>query len=113
MDSTRAASAEFSTFQRPTCHEYQTSLFSTWLALYSEQLLLRQLTLLGKVAHIQAASPLKRDTLVPGTLQAQVARSVRRIGRPRQNWTEELLKIGTERLGVERLRARKGDGEMH
>jgi len=79
----------------------------------SEQLLLRQLTLLGKVAHIQEASPLKRDTLVPGTLQAQVARSVRRIGQPCQNWTEELLKIGTERLGVERLRARKGDGEMH
>jgi hypothetical protein len=78
----------------------------------SEQLLLRQLTLLGKVAHSPEASPLKRDTFVPGTLLPQVGRSVRRIGRPRQNWTEELMKQGTTKLGEQKFKTLLADTSL-
>ena len=69
----------------------------------SEQLLKQQLLLLGKVAHSPDDGPLRRDTFVPGSLQPQIGRFVRRVGRPRQNWTSELLRIGSLRVGAKRF----------
>jgi hypothetical protein len=71
----------------------------------SDQLLLSQLTLLGKVARSPDGGPLKRDTFVPGTLRPQVGSTLRRVGRPRQTWTEELLKAGEAKLGAQKLHA--------
>ena len=59
--------------------------------------------LLNKVAHSPADGPLRRDTFIPGTLHPQIGRYVRRVGRPRQNWTEQLMREGQARLGAARF----------
>ena len=69
----------------------------------SDQLLLGQLTLFGKVARSPEGSLLRRDTFIPQTLRPHVGSLVRRIGRPRQTWTEELLKVATTKLGAASL----------
>ena len=67
----------------------------------SEQLLKQQLSLLGKVARSPDDGPLRRDTFAPGDLlQPQIGRYVRRRGRPRQDWTNQLMRTGTSRLGA-------------
>ena len=68
---------------------------------FSDQLVGRQLQLLGKVAHSPDESRERRDTFIPGTLQPQIGRYVRRVGRPRQDWTNQLLRIGCDRMGRE------------
>ena len=68
---------------------------------FSDQLMGRQLQLLGKVARSLDESPERRDTFTPGTLQPQIGSNVRRVGRPRQDWTNQLLKVGCERMGRE------------
>ena len=67
---------------------------------FSEQLLFRQLALLGKVARSPTENPLRKDTFVPGSVTPQIGRTMRRVGRPRQNWTEMLMKVGEARLGA-------------
>ena len=70
---------------------------------FSEQLLRTQLVLLGKVARSPDGDPLRVDTFVAGTVNPQIGRYVRRLGRPRQDWTTELMKVGSSRLGSSRF----------
>ena len=65
----------------------------------SEQVLLRQLLLMGKVVNSIAGSAIRRDVFIGRTLQTQVGRYVRRVGRPRQEWSTEVLKVGASRFG--------------
>ena len=65
----------------------------------SQQLLQQQLVLLGRVARAPVGDPLRRDTFVGQTLKPAVNQYVRRIGRPCQNWTEDLIKQGASLWG--------------
>ena len=66
----------------------------------TEQLLKHQLCLLHKAANTDAGSPLRRDTFVDASLNPQVGRFVRRVGRPRLDWTNQLLQEGSNRMGI-------------
>ena len=70
---------------------------------FSEQLLQTQLVLLGKVARSPDNDPLRQDTFAPGTVRPQIGRYVQRVGRTRQHWTGELIKIGPARMGATRF----------
>ena len=70
---------------------------------FSEQLLKAQLVLLGKAARRPDGDPLRVDTFAAGAVIPQVGRYVRRIGRPRQDWTTELMKVGSSRMGSSRF----------
>ena len=59
--------------------------------------------LLRKVAVQNADHPLRVDTFQGDTLNPQIGRYVRRIGRPRQDWTTQLLREGRMRVGVQRF----------
>ena len=61
--------------------------------------------LLNKAAHSPGEGLLRRDTFIPGTLQLQIGRYVRRVGRPRQNLTEQFLREGAARLGGAKFRS--------
>jgi hypothetical protein len=68
----------------------------------SERILQKQLQLLGRAAMSQTKSPLRRDVFVGDGLQPQIGRYVRRIGRPRQDWTSQLILEADKRLGRQR-----------
>ena len=70
---------------------------------FSQQLLRFQLVLLGKVARSPDDDPRRIDTFIPGTVDPQIGRYVRRVGRPRQDWTAELMKVGTAKIGATRF----------
>ena len=71
----------------------------------SEQLLERQLQLFGRVALSPASDPRRLDTFAPeaGSITPQIGRFVRRVGRPRQDWTNQLLEEGRKRMGCQTL----------
>ena len=50
---------------------------------FSEQLIHKQLALLGKVARSPDDSLLRRDTFIPGGMRPQIGNTMRRVGRPR------------------------------
>ena len=60
----------------------------------TQQLLHKQLVLLGHVARSPLGDPLRRDTFVEDTLKPIVAHFIRKVCQPAQNWTEELLRHG-------------------
>ena len=66
---------------------------------FSQQLLKHQLQLLRKTALTEAGDPLRKDTFIDSTLIPQIGRFVRRVGRPRQDWTSQVLREGRERFG--------------
>jgi len=70
---------------------------------FSDQLLKQQLVLLGKVALAPDGSPLRNNTFAHGTLIPQIGRFIRKVGRPRQNWTSQLVQEGISRLGYTRF----------
>ena len=70
---------------------------------FSEHLLQDQLALLRKAAASPAPSPMRTNTFVDDTLTPQIGRFVRRIGRPRQDWTSQLLREGAQRFGCNRF----------
>jgi len=72
---------------------------------FGDQLLQRQMIFLGKVARSPGSEPLRRDTFIPSTVQPQLGRFLGRIGRPRQDWTRELLKLGAARMGDAKFNA--------
>jgi hypothetical protein len=79
---------------------------------FTEQLRQRQLILLGKVARSSAEGPLRRDTFIPGSILPVIGSTVRRVGRPRQDWTTELLKVCENKLGRPQLQQLLSDGRQ-
>ena len=65
----------------------------------SEQILFRQLVLLGKIARAPPDSLLRRCVFIDDSLLPQVGRFVRRVGRPRLDWTTEVMKAGAIKFG--------------
>ena len=65
----------------------------------SEQLLHRQLLIIGRAARAPVDHPIRLDTFVGDGLAPQVGRFVRKVGRPRQEWTTEVLKAGSRKFG--------------
>jgi hypothetical protein len=59
----------------------------------SEQLLLQQLCLFGKAARASEGSPMRVDTFRAGGIKPVIGHFIRKRGRPRQDWTNELLKV--------------------
>jgi len=70
---------------------------------FSEQLLKQQLLMFGKVALAPPGSHLRMNCFVDDGLSPQIGRFVLKVGRPRQNWTSELLKEGIARFGSNTL----------
>jgi len=71
----------------------------------------QQLMQLGKVLRAPQESALHHTSLIPGTLQPSTARYVRRVGRPRKEWTSAVLAAAYKRkLGGERLEELAQDG---
>ena len=52
----------------------------------------QKLNLLGVVARSLANSPSRRNTSMSDTLQPTVSHYIWKVGRPRANWTESVLK---------------------
>ena len=71
---------------------------------FSQRLLGYQLQLLRKVAVQTADHPLRADTFEGDTLNSQIGICIRRVGRPRQECTTELLREGRSRMGVQRFK---------
>ena len=63
------------------------------------QLLHQQILLLGRVGREPEGSPMRRHTLVGSTARPQIGRYVRRVGRPRQDWTNMVLTEAARRAG--------------
>ena len=68
------------------------------VTLFSQQVLRHQLSLLRKVALAEPGDPLRKDTFIGSTLIPQIGCFIRRVGRPRQDWTTQLLREGRERF---------------
>ena len=81
----------------------QTVLEKAGQAPFTEQLLYRQFVLLGKIARSPLNSPLRRDTFVGASVSPMIGHFIRIVGRPRQDWTNYLLKEGATRLGHEKF----------
>ncbi len=58
----------------------------------SRQLLKQQLLLFGRIARAQEGDPTRSLTFVPGCLEPATGRYVRRVGRPRNEWSVMLRK---------------------
>ena len=65
----------------------------------TEQLTEQQLMLMRRVGRSPAGSPLRRNTLVGGTANPVIGSFIRRVGRPRQDWTTQVLSEATRRCG--------------
>jgi hypothetical protein len=70
---------------------------------FSDQLLKQQLLMFGKVALAPPDSHLRMNCFIDDTVSLQIGRFVLKVGRPRQNWTSELLKEGIARFGLIRI----------
>ena len=66
---------------------------------FSQQVLNHQLCLLRKVALTEVGHPLRTDIFFDQSLIPQIGRFIRRVGRPRQDWTTQLLQEGAKRFG--------------
>ena len=58
-----------------------------------------QLQLLGQVITDEKKKVLKEVTFHEGSLESETSAFVRRVGRPRQNWTEQLILIMKQAAG--------------
>ena len=76
---------------------------------FTQKLLQRQLVLLGKAAHSNADHPLRRDTFGRDGCIPLVGRFVRRIGRPRQDWTSQVLAEAQRLFGCRRCQTLLAD----
>jgi hypothetical protein len=80
----------------------------------TEQLLHRQLVLLGKAARSPADSLLRSCVFIDDGLCPQVGRFVRRVGRPRLDWVSQVMQAGANKFGslrtFEGLLSDKGEG---
>ena len=69
------------------------------MTLFSQQVMRHQFSLLRKVALAEPGDPSRKDTFIDSILIPQIGRVIRRVGRPRQDWTTQLLREGRERFG--------------
>ena len=76
---------------------------------FTTQLLQRQLLLLGKGAHSAADHPLRRDTFGDVGVVPLIGTFVRRVGRPRQDWTSQVLAAAQRIMGYSRCQLLLGD----
>ena len=65
----------------------------------SEQVLKRQLLMLHRVASSPAGSPLRLNTFAEDGQLPLIGSYIRRVGRPRHDWTNQVLNEGARRLG--------------
>jgi len=65
----------------------------------TQQLAKQQLNLLGTVARSAAGSPLRRNTFMGDSFQPTICHYIRKVGRPRINWTESVLEEGAAQFG--------------
>ena len=65
----------------------------------SEQVMQRQLMLLRRVGRSDGGSLLRRNTLTGGSAKPVVGSFVRRVGRPRLDWTTQVLEVASLRAG--------------
>ena len=70
---------------------------------FSDTLLKQQLLFFGKVALAPSGSHLRMNCLIDDSLTPQIGRFVLKVGRPRQIWTNELLKQDYSRIGSDTL----------
>ena len=75
----------------------------------SQQLSYRQLALLGTVARSSPEGCLRRSTFVNSTTSPQIGRYIRRVGRPRQAWTTQVMKEGVRLFGEVQFERMLGD----
>ena len=66
---------------------------------FSDTLLKQQLLFFGKVALAPSGSHLRMNCFIDDSLTPQIGRFVLKVGRPRQTWTNELLKQAYSRFG--------------
>ena len=66
---------------------------------FSQQVLVHQIHLLRKAALAEPGHPLRKDCFYGSTLSPQIGTFIRRVGRPRQEWTSQLLREGEQRFG--------------
>ena len=69
------------------------------MAPLSKQRLHKQILFLGKVARAPGDAGIRKDVFMKASLRPRVGSAVRRIGRPRQDWTTEFVKIATDSYG--------------
>ena len=79
---------------------------------FSDQLLQQQLMLFGEAALAPEGSPVRSNTFLDGALMPQIGRFVRKVGRPRHNWTSQLIQEGTTRFGYNRFSTLLQDGSQ-
>ena len=69
----------------------------------TEQMLRHQLTLLSRVGRSPANDPLRRNCLAKGSANPMIGAYVRRVGRPRHDWTTQFLEEATKMFAVAQL----------
>ena len=65
----------------------------------STELVRQQLLLYGKVARLRGDDLMREVALCPGSLRPATDRYVRKVGRPRLDWTTEVGKLALEAAG--------------
>ena len=65
----------------------------------TEQILHQQLVLLGKAARSPANALIRSSIFMADSLIPRVGSCVRRVGRPRLDWTTEVMKAGALKFG--------------
>ena len=63
----------------------------------------QQLLLYGRVARMHDETLMRRETFCPGSLRPATDRFVRKVGRPRLDWTTEVGKLAAQAAGSNNL----------
>ena len=67
------------------------------------QLLRHQIHLLGRVGRSPKDSPMRRHTFIGDSSQQQIGHYIRRVGRPRQDWTTMVMAEAERLIGDRRM----------
>ena len=75
----------------------------------SQRLVRRQLMLMGKVARCPVGHVMRANTFYRDTCQPVIGHFIRKRGRPRADWTSQMLKEGARLFGTTRFEAMLSD----